>query len=103
MDIWEDISYCIKHTYLYWDTENQVINNMLEWGEYYKEMAEHPELYIEKRDDIKEAFKYLKSKGKVIFMVTNAHVEYAELTMSYAYGEVYSIYIYRIGRIYLTL
>ncbi len=85
-EIRADIWYTHRCNYMYWNYDTKEMHEMKTYGGYYPPIASNPSLYIRKRDDVKEILLRLRAKGKKLFLATNSHYDYCDLTMSSAFG-----------------
>ncbi|KAL4501435.1 hypothetical protein ABPG72_021242 [Tetrahymena utriculariae] len=58
-----------------------------QYGRFFRQISENPGLYMFKQNQFRTTLENLKSQGKVLFIVTNSHYEFMNLTMTYSYGE----------------
>lgn len=72
---------------MYWDYEKRTMEDIATYGTYYPQVVKSPELYIRRREDVRELLAKLREKGKKLFMLTNSHYDYCNLIMSNAFGK----------------
>jgi phosphoglycolate phosphatase-like HAD superfamily hydrolase len=82
----QDILYGVERNYRHYN-EREVLP-IRDFGYFFSVVAENKEKFIYKQDKMKEMLKRLKAQGIFLFIVTNSHWEYGNLTMTHAYGEV---------------
>jgi len=61
-------------------------------GDYYRNIIEHKDKYLYKHDRMVFALQQLRKQGKVTFIITDSHYEFAEELMSYSYGDKWREY-----------
>eukprot|EP00826_Nyctotherus_ovalis_P019377 TRINITY_DN1596_c0_g1_i2.p1 TRINITY_DN1596_c0_g1~~TRINITY_DN1596_c0_g1_i2.p1 ORF type:complete len:364 (-),score=112.70 TRINITY_DN1596_c0_g1_i2:809-1900(-) len=83
----EDLWYAHKLAYVYWDYEKKTMEGIATYGTYYPHVVKSPELYIKRREGVRELLAKLREKGKKLFMLTNSHYDYCDVIMSYAFGK----------------
>lgn len=85
-EIQNDLNQTYEKHYVFWDSKGKT-RDMLSLY-YYKKMSEELDKYVIVQKESIEVLKFLKSKGKFLFVVTNSHPEYVGMTMDYSYGKV---------------
>eukprot|EP00825_Cyclidium_porcatum_P045925 TRINITY_DN7107_c0_g1_i3.p1 TRINITY_DN7107_c0_g1~~TRINITY_DN7107_c0_g1_i3.p1 ORF type:complete len:411 (-),score=53.34 TRINITY_DN7107_c0_g1_i3:461-1693(-) len=83
--IYNDISFCFFQNYRHYD--NQIVHPIKQYGNYFKVVANETDKLLHKMDKFKQFLIKLKQLNKTLFIISNSHFEYVNLTMSFAYGE----------------
>ena len=87
MSIMQDAYYAYGRAYVYWDYKKKILYPMDKYSPMFNEILTHPELYIKKRDKVKEYLKKLKEKGKKLFLATDSLCDFSKFVMNYAFGK----------------
>lgn len=88
--MFDDIRVCVIRNYVHYDEEN--VYKIADYGYYFPEIVNHPEKYIQKRDDFKSMLIKLRDMGKKTFLATNSHAEYMNLIMTHSIGDDWKDY-----------
>ena len=66
-------------------TENNV-EPIKNYGRLYPPVCKDPKKFIQRQSKLRPLLDFLKEKGKILFLITNSHVEYLELSMNETLG-----------------
>ena len=67
------------------------------YGFYFPEAIKNIDSLVYKQDKMLKILKHLKSQNKILFLVTNSHVEYIEVLLNHAFGEVILVKLFIIN------
>ena len=70
--------------FVYWTSDVHPIAN---YGTFYPEIVKNPERFIQPQPELKSVLSELKSNGVLLFLATNSHTEYLDVTMSTTLGK----------------
>lgn len=84
-EIQDDTEYAVDKNYSHCDKYKYT--SIKDVGYYYKEILENKEKYLYKHDQMVDALKALKDKGKTLFLISDSHYEFVEALLNYGYGE----------------
>lgn len=85
--IQEELNETYDKLFVFWNYKGKAYE-MKSFSAFYKDVYENVEKYIYQQEELKIILKFLKMKGKFLFIASNSPYSYVKLTLDYSLGKV---------------